>query len=183
MASFISTFGAVFFDLSVVSLQNLTLSFNYFHISEMWMQFFPLAGWWNHLMVCWLSSVFWFVVSKFFFIKACYCLPSSLRHMLNLQLSPPAFKIFFFFFNTCYEIFSLTNYFVACFCFAAQFPWCLGFDIKLYVDVLIEVFAFIWWLCISLIAMFLQWRMPSCYYIIFLQQKLLVIFIFATMFS
>ena len=57
------------------------------------------------------------------------------------------------------------------FCFVAQFPWSLGFDIKLYAKVLIEVFAFIWWLCISLIATFLQWRMPSCCYVLFLQRQ------------
>ena len=77
-------------------------------------------------MVCRLSSSFLSVISKFFYIKACYCLPSSLRHMLNLQVSSPTFNIFFFlislylfasflvndfffFFYTCYEIFSLTK--------------------------------------------------------------------------
>ena len=86
-------------------LQNLTLSSNCFHISEMWMQFFPLAGWWNHLMVCWLSSFFLSVVSEIFYIKAGYCLPSSLRYMLNLQLSPPAFKIFLYLYIYIYIYF------------------------------------------------------------------------------
>ena len=84
--------------------------------------------------------IFLAFISEVFYIKACYFLPSSLRHMLNLQLSSFAFKnfFFFFFFLTCYEIFFLTFFFfffVACFCFAAQFLWSLGFDIKLYTGV------------------------------------------------
>ena len=147
-------------------------------------------------MVCWLSSFFLSIVSKVFYIKACYCLPSSLRHMLRsshhsssssssfctrwLEIKIEAlplcwFFLFFFFFKDMQWDFLLTSslllfFFFFNFGFAAQFPWSLGFDIKLYTDVLIEVFAFIWWLCISLIATFLQWRMPSCCYIPFLQQ-------------
>ena len=137
-------------------------------------------------MVCWLSSFFLSVVSEVFYIKACYRLHSSLRQCSTfnflLLFSRFFFSLYLFasflvndfsfsFFYTGYEIFSLTNFFVACFCFAVQFLWSLGFDIKLYVDVLIKMFAFIWWLCISLIATFLQWCMPSCCYILFLQQQ------------
>ena len=68
--------------------------------------------------------------------------------------------------------FSFDKFFVvACFCFVACFPWSLGFDIKLYSNVLIVVFAFIWWLCISLIATLLQWRMPSCCHTLFMSLK------------
>ena len=62
-----------------MSLQNLTLNFNCFHIFETWIWFFPQVGWWNHLMICWLSSFFLSAILEVFYIKACYCLPSSLR--------------------------------------------------------------------------------------------------------
>ena len=100
-----------FWVLSAVSLQNLTLNFNCFHISEMWMKIFPLASWWIHLMICWLSSFFLSTTSEVFYINACYCLPSSLSHMLNLQLSSPAFKIFFFFFGYLFVSFLLIFFF------------------------------------------------------------------------
>ena len=103
-------------------------------------------------MVCWLSSFFLPVILEVFYIKACYCLLS----FTEANAQPSAFffcfqDFFFFFFKLlislylfasflvnffmCYETFSLTKFFVACFCFAAQFLWSLGFDIKLYIGV------------------------------------------------
>ena len=119
-----------------------------------------------------------------FFIFIVYCLRSFLyKGMLlpsfttEVQAQPSIFfsyfpdflKKFFFLYIRAMRPFPWHFFFLCClFCFVAHFPWSLGFDIKLYTVVL--MFAFIWWLCISLIATFLQWRMPSCYYILFLQQ-------------
>ena len=86
-----------FWVLSAVSLQNLTLNFNCFHIFEMWMKIFPLAGWWIHLIVCWLSSFFLSAsLAEVLYIKR----ENGVIHLgiLCLQSSSPAFKIFFFFF-------------------------------------------------------------------------------------
>ena len=147
--------------LSAVSLQNLTLSSNRLNVvfsTGRWVEPFNGLLTFFIFLTCYLRS----------FLYKGMLLPSSLRHMLNLQLSSPTFKIFFF--NVPWDLFAVFFFFLLIFFFAAQFPWFLGFDITLYGDVLTEVFAFIWWLCISLIATFMQWRMPSCCYILFLQQ-------------
>ena len=116
----------------------------------------------------------------FFIFLACYLRSFLYKGMLlpsfitKAHAQPLAFfSCFqdFFFFFMLWDLFPDKFFVVACFFFAAQFPWSLGFDIKLYIDDLIKVFAFIWWLCISLLATFLQWRMPSCCYILFLQQQ------------
>ena len=99
--------------LSAVHLQNLTLSSNCFHISEMWMKFFPLVGWWIHLMVCWLSSFFLSAsLAEFLYIRR----EIGFVHLgiLSLQSSSLAFKKFFFFF-----------YYVLWDLFADKFFFCL----------------------------------------------------------
>ena len=125
----------------------------------MWIYFFPLAGWWNLLMVCWLSS---------FFLSASSTEVLYKRHeigfihlgILSLQSSSLTFKKFFhashffvltlffffsffdkleikiealslcyfFFFQTCHNIFFFwKNFFVVvCFFYAACFPWQLS---------------------------------------------------------
>ena len=102
--------------------------------------FFSLAGWWNHLMVCWLSFIFLVFYLRNFLYKG-MLLPSSLRHMLNLQLSSLAFKIFLllislylfasflviFFFLMCYETFSLTKFCCCLFLFCNIVSLIFGF--------------------------------------------------------
>ena len=186
MSSFISKFGAVFFDFECCEFAKFRFGLRLFsHFWNVNIVFFTgrLVKPFNGLLTffiflaCYLRSflykgmllpsfIHWGKCSSFSF----FLLLSRFFFFFLLLISLYLFASFLVIFFMCYETFSLTKFFVACFCFAAQFLWSLGFDITLYGDVLTEVFAFIWWLCISLIATFMQWRMPSCCYILFLQQ-------------
>ena len=83
---------------------------------------------------------------------------------------------FFFFFSfflfRCTMRFSFDKFFVvACFCFAAYFPYSLGFNVKLYINVLSLMSIFIWQLYIPLNTTFLQWCLSPYYHILTLQQQ------------
>ena len=143
ISSFISKFGADFPDFECIWVCKIWLGAPIaltFLKCEHSFFFFSLAGWWNHLMVCWLSFIFLVFYLRNFLYKG-MLLPSSLRHMLNLQLSSLAFKIFLllislylfasflviFFFLMCYETFSLTKFCCCLFLFCNIVSLIFGF--------------------------------------------------------
>ena len=94
------TFSAFEFAKSDYELQ---LFSHFWNVNIVFFFFFSLAGWWNHLMVCWFSLFFLSVILEIFYIKACYCLHhwgtcSTFSFLLLLSR-------FFFFFCTCLLLF------------------------------------------------------------------------------
>ena len=151
MSSFISKFGAVFFDFECCEFAKFRFGLQLFsHFWNVNIVFFTgqLVKPFNGLLTffiflaCYLRSflykgmllpsfIHWGKCSSFSF----FLLLSRFFFFFLLLISLYLFASFLVNFFMCYETFSLTKFFVACFCFAAQFLWSLGFDIKLYIGV------------------------------------------------
>ena len=157
MSSFISKFGAVFFDFECCEFAKFHFELQLFsHFWNMNVAFFTgrLVKPFNGLLpffiflACYLisflykgmllpsfvieandqPSVFFFCFQDFFFFFKFI--------LISLYLFASFLVIFLiFFFYVLWDLFPDKIFFVACFYFAAQFPWSLGFDIKLYTGV------------------------------------------------